>query len=159
MKNSIGADPCVTVLNLIELPKEAGYLIPILVEDQEIAEALATILTLQKDLGNLTIFVAVLSQGQLVSPIGSNLTPEDIVKLYTTAFETNRFFKSVVAQEVFLGDVSVFPVFKKSVIQFFNDDLSDLFRHFNAVAAEVFRDVLRGEINNIIINPSTTDKK
>jgi len=48
-------------------------------------------------------------------------------------------------------------VFTKSVTQFYNEDLSDLYRNYNEVSAGVFREVLKEKINGIDIDPSTEE--
>jgi hypothetical protein len=85
------------------------------------------------------------------------LTPREIAALYQTAFRTNRLFNFAVVRAS-ISFTAVYPVFKAQVIQFFNDDLSDLFNNFNQVAAFVFRDVLRNRINQTPILFSTARK-
>ncbi|MEC0014158.1 hypothetical protein P4K74_27385, partial [Bacillus cereus] len=50
----------------------------------------------------------------------------------------------------------VFPVFAAKVIQFFNDDISNLCQTFTEVAAKVFRDVMNDAICGIPILYSTS---
>ncbi|MFD2682507.1 hypothetical protein [Bacillus seohaeanensis] len=158
VKHSVGNDPFVTVLNIIELPHDAGYLIPVLVRNQEKAQALATIMESQKTFGNIVVYVVVIYDGQVVNPLTDTFTPQEMKKLVETALKTNRYFIFAAVERFSPGTESVYPVFSKSIIQFFNDDLSDLYNNFNEVAASVFSDVLRKEINSIPINPSTFDK-
>ncbi|MCM2535790.1 hypothetical protein NDK43_30315 [Neobacillus pocheonensis] len=154
LKYSIGKDPLVTVENIIKLPN-GEYLILVIVKSRQKAMALATILELQKNLGNIIVNVAVIYHGQVIDPIEDTFTPREVVNLFETALDTNRYFQFAVAQLITPGMEGVFPVFSKKIIQFFNDDLSDLYNNFNGVAADVFRDVFRTEINEIVINPST----
>jgi hypothetical protein len=156
LKNSIGKDPLVTVENIIKLPNGEN-LIPVLVHKQKKALALATILDLHKDFGGIIVNVQVIFNGQAVDPLEKDFTPREVVKLFKAALGTNRYFKFAVAKLFSPGVFGVFPVFSKKVIQFFNDDISDLYNNFNEVAATVFKDVLKGEINEIVINPSTKD--
>ncbi|MCA1320191.1 hypothetical protein LC085_09765 [Bacillus tianshenii] len=158
LKYSVGNDPGVTVNSLIELPLNTGFLIIILVKNRKKAQALATILNLLKQFGNINIFVVVIYEGQIIEPLEEPLTPEEIQQLYKTALKTNRYFKFAKVAPISPDIDSVYPIFSKSVIQFFNDDISDLFQNFNEVAAHVFRDVLKTNISGTPINPSTTDK-
>lgn len=157
LKYSVGNDPGVTVNNLIELPLDAGFLILIIVKNRKKAQALATILNLLKQFGNINIFVVVIYEGEAIEPIEEQLSPEEIQQLYKTALNTNRYFKTAEVAPFSPDTDSVFPVFSKSVIQFFNDDISDLFQNFNEVAAHVFRDVLKTTIDGTPINPSTAE--
>ncbi|OIK13060.1 hypothetical protein BIV60_14725 [Bacillus sp. MUM 116] len=155
VKHSLGNDPNVTVLNLIEFPQGAGYLISIIVDNRKKARALATILDQQKEIGNIVINLIVIYDKTIVRPHSRSFTAEGIVDLFEDALGTNRFFKFAEAKPFSPGVTSVYPVFTKSVIQFFNDDISDIYGNFNEVTAFVFRDVVREEINGILINPST----
>lgn len=155
VKSSIGNDPSVEVLNLIEFPEGTGYLIPIIVDNRKKARALATILNLQKELGNIVVNLIVIYDRSIVRPYGRTFTAEGLVDLYKDALATNRYFKFAEEKVFAPGTNSVYPVFTKSVIQFFNDDISDHYNNFNEVAAFVFRDILNEEINGILINPST----
>ena len=47
-------------------------------------------------------------------------------------------------------------VFTKSVIQFFNDDMSDYYRNFNGVTADVFNDILVLDYGNNVTLGTTT---
>ncbi|WP_238933520.1 hypothetical protein [Brevibacillus choshinensis] len=97
-------------------------------------------------------------EGNRVLPITRSLSPREIANLYRIAFRTNRLFNFAVVRSS-ISFTAVFPVFKARVIQFFNDDLSDLFRNFNRVAAFVFRDVLRNRINRTPILFSTASQQ
>jgi hypothetical protein len=123
------------------------------------AQALATLLVLNKTIGNIRVKVRVwTSQGKRVEPIERRLSSLEIASLYRTAFRTNPLFKFVARRRIF-GRTFVYPVFDIRVIQFFNDDLSDFYSNYNNVAAFVFRNVLRNTINNIPVQFSTALKK
>ena len=155
LKHSIGNDPCVDVMDIEEIVG-GDYLIPIHVKCREKAIALATILELHKTFGNINIFVEVCFCNQVVKPIENIENIERLVQIVRQALDTNCYFEFVRAAEPFPGLVSIFPVFKKEVIQFFNDDLSDLYANFNGVAAHVFSEVMKSTINGFFISPSTT---
>jgi hypothetical protein len=52
----------------------------------------------------------------------------------------------------------VVPVFKPSVVQFFNDDLSDYYGNFNQVASAIYRQVLATRYPGGIVLETTTSK-
>ncbi|MCL2336141.1 MAG: hypothetical protein FWC60_01840 [Firmicutes bacterium] len=154
IKHSIGNDPCVNVADMKEMGG-GNYVIPIHVQGHERAVALATILELHKSMGNLSIDIEIFCGNQMVTPSENTENSESLLKLYEQALSTNRYFACAKINELLPGYPSIFPVFKKEVIQFYNDDLSDLYRNFNGVAADVFREVFKSSINDITINPST----
>ncbi|PEM42079.1 hypothetical protein [Bacillus toyonensis] len=110
LRNSVGADPTVTVGPLI--PTDGNFIILVQTTDFEKAIALATLLK-----------------------------------------PTVQF----VVQPQFPGGANVvFPVFSAEVIQFFNEDISNLCQTFTEVAAKVFRDVMNDAICGIPILYSTS---
>jgi hypothetical protein len=158
VKFSVGNDPLVRVDPLREV-SEGVFEITLHVRGFQKAKALATLLVLNKTIGSIRIRVIVrTTQGTVVEPIRRALTPQEIARLFTIAFRTNRLFDFAATRMIF-GRTHVFPVFKVRIIQFFNDDLSDFFRNFNNVAAFVFRDVLRNTISGTPIDFSTAQKK
>lgn len=156
LRNSIGADPTVTVGPLI--PTDGNFIILVQTTDFEKAIALATLLkpTVQFGNVNVTIVVSVIGDG-IVNPIPCPLDAFEIAHLFQVALENNLYFEQVVVQPQFPGGANVvFPVFAAKVIQFFNDDISNLCQTFTEVAAKVFRDVMNDTICGIPILFSTS---
>lgn len=140
LRNSVGADPTVTVGPLI--PTDGNFIILVQTTDFEKAITLATLLKPTVQFGNVTIIVSVIGDG-IVNPIPYPLD----------AFELAQ----VVVQPQFSGGANVvFSVFSAEVIQFFNDDISNLCQTFTEVAAKVFRDVMNDAICGIPILYSTS---
>ncbi|WP_409296970.1 hypothetical protein V1498_03735 [Peribacillus sp. SCS-26] len=125
LKYSVGRDPLVDVGDIQEV-SEGVYLIPVKVQGRRKAEALAAILNPQKELGNIIVNVQVKYRSQAVIPPEGIDTPREVEWLFDTALRSNRYYKFTEAREVLPGLTGIFPVFTKRVIQFFNDDLSDL---------------------------------
>ena len=154
IKETIGHDPCVEVLDMKEVLSNQ-FLIQIQVQSNVKARALATILELHKNFGNINIDIEIIHCGCPVCPYEDITDIDDLLKLFRLALDTNCYFEFVRAVKIMVFN-AIFPVFKKAVIQFFNDDLSDFYHNFNGVAADVFREVLKHQINGIYINPSTS---
>ncbi|TVY09527.1 hypothetical protein [Paenibacillus cremeus] len=155
--NSVGNDPLVQVEPLQQVNNE--YLMTIRVSGDQKASAIATLMVLNKKIGNIQIRVQVRNQrGQLINPIRRTLTAAEIAALFRTAFRTNRLFNNVVVRST-RPVRGVFPVFRARVVQFFADNLADLNRNLNFVAFAVFRDVLRNSISSTAILFSTAQKK
>ncbi|MGE7888329.1 hypothetical protein ACQKN7_13295 [Bacillus cereus] len=153
--NSIGADPTVTVGPLI--PVGGNFIILVHALSNEKAIALATLLKSFVEFGNVSVTVIVTNnENQIVNPTPCPLDAFEIAHLFLVALESNPYFDQVVVQPQFPGGSNVvFPVFKAEVIQFFNDDISNLCQTFTGVAANVFHDVMQDEICGIPILFST----
>jgi hypothetical protein len=155
IKNSVGVTPGLEVSPLID--KGGGlYLVLIKVIDPDQAVAIASILTLSHKIGSLTVQVQVIdNNGHDAKPV-TPTSPEQVADLVQKGLKGNQFLTDVIVKPSPISPKKViFPVFTKSVIQFPNDDLSDLYRNFNGVAAAVFRDVLASEPGGFIVDPST----
>lgn len=160
VKFTVGQDPNVRVGNLRSIG--SNYLLLITVRSLSRARALATIIQNSVQFGNVKVTVLIKTcTGQTARPYSTtSLTASQIAQLYRIALSTNTLFSFVTTRSITpqVGSLSVFPVFKKKVVQFFNDDLTDLFNNYNNVAAFVFQAVLKNTINNIAINFSTAEK-
>lgn len=146
LKNSIGADPTVTVGPLI--PVGGNYIILVHALSNEKARALATFLKSFVQFGNVSVTVIVTNnENEIVNPFPCPLDAFEIAHLFQVALENNPYFEQVVVQPQFPGGPNVvFPVFTAGVIQFFNDDISNLCQTFTGVATNVFRDVMNDEV-------------
>ncbi|MEH7665724.1 hypothetical protein V7419_02890 [Bacillus sp. JJ689] len=146
LKNSIGADPTVTVGPLI--PVGGNNIILVHALSNEKARALATFLKSFVQFGNVSVTVIVTNnENEIVNPFPCPLDAFEIAHLFQVALENNPYFEQVVVQPQFPGGPNVvFPVFTAEVIQFFNDDISNLCQTFTGVAANVFRDVMNDEV-------------
>ncbi|TMU87398.1 hypothetical protein FGG79_04530 [Bacillus sp. BHET2] len=156
LKYSIGQDLSVTVGPLI--PVGSQYLALVNVSDNEKAEALATLLVPSVEFGNITLNTIVINNEQeIVSPIPCPLRSFQIANLVEKALSGNPYFNQVVVKQQFPGSPnSVYPVFTAEVIQFFNDDLSNLCNSFTGVASTVFADVMKDKVCGISILFSTS---
>jgi len=154
LKHSIGKDRCVEVLEMKEI-SDSNFIIQVEVRSLKKALALADILLRCKSFGNIIVRVEVLHCGQAVKPTGQFDDICRVIEVFKDALGTNHYFECIEFRTIFDSEV-IFPVFKKEVIQFFNDDLSDLYSNFNGVAAHVFSEVLKEQIGNVSILPSTT---
>ena len=153
IKHTIGKDKQVKVLEMKEV-SEVDFLIQIDVNDKYKALALATILEPYKEFVNVKVNVEVLHLGETVNPSEKKQNVGTLVDFYEKAFETNEYFSQIEFGDLF-GSMVLFPVFKKEVIQFFNDNLADLYNNLNGVAADVFTEILKLQIDEVSIRPST----
>ncbi|CAG9614087.1 hypothetical protein BACCIP111899_03314 [Bacillus rhizoplanae] len=156
LKFSIGENPGVTVGPLI--PAGDDYIILVTVTGNEKARAIATILNPTVNFGNINVNVVVSNrEGQMIAPFSCPLDAFEIAHVFQLALEGNPFFEDVVVKPQLPGEQDVvYPVFKPKVIQFFNDDISNLCNTFVAVAANVFKDVILNTLCDIPILFSTS---
>jgi hypothetical protein len=154
IKSSIGDDPAVTVnpLNTSQNP----FIVPIAVSNNDKAVGIASIISLQHQLGNISVAVQVTNaDGQIVTPVIPS-SVEELVQLVQTALNGNSWFIEVIEKQIAPTlPVTVYPVFSKAVIQFYNDDLTDLYSNYNNVAAFVFKNVLNPAPGGIPLYSST----
>lgn len=162
IKYTYGMSPFVNVEDLVE-GTGGNYYLPIKVKKDSVADALRQILPLSFQFGNITVNIVVYnSRGEIVTVNNIVYTEETLAKLFCTALKMNPLFKgAVIRPEGFPGTIpNVTLVIAKEVIQFYNDDISQLCRNFNEVAAKVFGDVTNSSFSpNLVARFSTYDPK
>lgn len=141
IRHTIGKDPGVQVdpLDTESMP----YVVNLRVTDPAKAPALAAILIPRHTIGNIVVDIRVLdSAGRIVEPMPVT-TSKELIMAIGTALSNNELFLAVVdlGSRGFLGQ-AVGVTFGRSVVQFFNDDISELHGNYNAAAADVFMKVL-----------------
>lgn len=155
IKGSIGNDPLVTVEPLDQ--SNYPYVVRITVEGRAKAVGIASLLKPCHQLGNVSVTVEVkVKDGETVAPVIPS-SADELVRQVESGFRGNEWYVEVVKKE-FLGRPRVYPVFAKGVIQFKNDDFSDLYGNYNAVAAAVFSKVLVHSPGGFDLIPSTTER-
>lgn len=75
----------------------------------------------------------------------------DVESLIKTAFTGNPHFSQVITAPTPYGE-QVYALFKKEVIQFYNDDTSDYYGNWNGLSEDILRNVLN---ENIRVNIGT----
>jgi hypothetical protein len=155
IRDSVGKAKGVKVGNLVEHPGDP-FIVPIKVKDHAQAVAVASIARPTLTLDAVVVNVQVTDgAGNLVAPEAAG-TPIQLAAWVKKALKGYTRLKKVVVQATPMTPHKVvFPVFSKAVIQFPNDDLSDLYRNFNGVVAHVFKEVLVEESGGFHLNPST----
>lgn len=141
--NTFGCDPAVTVCDL-DTSNEHAYVLPIVVDDKNKGTALRTIIRAHFPMGNINIATVVKSsKGELWEPIRI-ANDKQLQEVITAALTRNPLFVESKQQPPFPG----FPVIRvglimtKTVVQFFNDDLSDFYNNFNGVTSQVVYDLI-----------------
>lgn len=126
-----GEDPDIKV----ELDQSAmtNRTIKLYVCGQDKADALEQILPAEKEFGSMKVFIEI---------IPANIESTDNVYLYRKAFEGNPAFSFSTTIEGAFNNPVTFFVFKNKVVQFFNDNLGDIYGNtstlYQDIADEVF---------------------
>jgi hypothetical protein len=157
LKYTIGKDVSFRISDLDV--SQNPYRITIITDDTQKGSALATIIKLVHDFGKIQVTIHIQD---------SNGTPyegfyvtnsNELALVIRMALQGNPLFRNVYRRPTaaFFLSKDVFPVFKKTIIQFYNDDLSDYYMNYNNVASHVFANVLKDNINGLYIHCSTED--
>lgn len=138
---TFGCDPAVSVGELDTSQKI--YTIPITVDDEAKGQALRTIISHTFPMGNITVETVVRnSQGILWSAV-TVATEQGLLDVVNAAFAGNPLFVKADTRTVYPNIHQVGVIMTKSVVQFYNDDLSDFFHNFNGVTANVVGDLIQ----------------
>lgn len=142
----------------------ANYDLIINVCNDSIAKSLRAILPLSKDFGGVLVNVIVLNSRGIVVPVENiAYTSKTLAETFCNALYSNPLFVGTVIPvlppivQATVGDVVI--IIKPCVIQFYDDNISDLCSNFNEVASKVFTDVTTLEYAvNLKVSFSTYDK-
>ena len=115
------------------------------VSNQEKAEALCTLLPMCKYYGNIDLMIDVIPPNGEKCYIGSC---KDIKSVYEAAFKGNPVFSFVYEVQGIFSNNIVYVVFKNKVVQFFNDNLNDIYGNISTLYQEIARDVFEHDIHD-----------
>lgn len=106
--------------------------IEILVDNSTKADALSKLLPTEKSFGNVTVKVTIVPGNKKKAP----------VNLVHDAFDDNKSVSMIYEAQTVFGDIWTFVVFKKEVIQFFNDNMTDLHGICSTLMEDIAREIL-----------------
>lgn len=82
-------------------------------------------------------------------------------EIYAAAFEGNPIFEGIViSRNPITKEEFNYCVFQKKVIQFYNDDISDLYANYNGIAADIARSIFNKDnpnVQNMMFSTSIND--
>lgn len=164
---TIGKTPCVKVSELVADPTGSNYVLSItVISCIQQAEAIRIILPLVYTFGGVTVTTEVYFMNQLVTmPNLAITTPLQVLEIITSALWCNPLFKGVVLTDGLIPPIeqgtvgSVVVLIKPVVIQFFDDDISNLCNNYINVASNVFGEVMNLSYGTtpIIVSVTTYD--
>lgn len=143
----------------------ANYFIDIVAVDGS-CYPLAAILKPSYDMGNIKVYVQVLDRsGKPIKPslpVGTD--PVDaVLQAIKGGLTGNEYFVDAIniigtlPRNHPLNQYQAVVILTKSVIQFFNDDLSDYYSNLNAISENIFADVMNSEYPGEIKITFTTE--
>ena len=109
------------------------------VNNQEKAEALCALLPMTKYFGNVALYIDIIPANGDKVYIGSC---RDIKTIYETAFKGNPVFSFVYKVEGIFANSLIYVIFKNKVVQFFNDNLNDVYGNVSTLYQEIAKDVI-----------------
>ncbi len=154
VRDTLGRDPGVIVHDIVaSVP--GRYSIDVRVLDDNKSKALASIMrpvhTIGKEVVNIYFYD---SHGNREKPVKLK-TLMEVKTAIKDALEENPLFERVEDKATFGNRPAIYVIFSKTVVQFWNDDLSDFYSNYNNVAAFVFLDLMLPRAGGIPINVST----
>ena len=142
-KYTFGLSPCVDVEDLKSI--EGGYLLNVNIKNDCIAFALRQIINPVFYFGNINVVVSIKdSRNNIVRISDRPYSISGIKNLFCNAFRYNPLFFGI-----HIDSNVAFIIFKQRIIQFFNDDISNLCQNYNEIASRIFEDIC---INRLKIN-------
>lgn len=124
-----------------------NYSFIILVFNKEKAQAIKAILPAVVEIGGITVNVYIYGPDEDdIQPL--NKSDDEI---YETAFSGNPIFEKTITRNYPIGKIS-YCVFKKKVIQFWNDDLSDYCGNYSCLASEIAKEIFNSSKINFCIS-------
>lgn len=111
---------------------EDDNIIKLLVDNQEKAEALEALLPKEREYGNVTVRLEVVPANPLKSSVAS---------LYAAAFRDNPALSFIHTIDGIFNMPVNYVVFDKAVVQYFNDDLSDIYGNKSTLYQEIAKDI------------------
>ena len=138
--NTFGCDPAVTVGDLSDT--SPSMVLPITVDDKKKGIALRTIIRPNFPMGNILVTTEVKnSKGEcwMAIVIENEKQLQDVI---TDAMAGNPLFVEAKSRVLSPSTRQMGFIMTKTVVQFFNDDLSEFYSNFNSVTAEVMPDLI-----------------
>ena len=145
---TIGLDPAVTVGKLDTQHKDF-YVLPIIVDDGKKGISLCTIIREQFVFGNNNVITRVQNSAGKVWEGLVVTSLDQLMSVCKDALTGNPLFVEAIEQQPLPGLQRVAVIIAKEVVQFYNDDVSDAFGNYNAVAAQVFGIILKEDIDKL----------
>ena len=152
--NTIGLDSEVEVSPLIEGEKIGIYDINIITDDKKKGSALNTIMKSKHFINNVLVDIKVMNKAGKLYNSCDIFSKESILNIIEDAFKGNPLYvKTALCKDAVRN--AVYPIFKPTIIQFFNDNMNDYYNNFNGYPAQILKEILNVNIIGVQILIST----
>ena len=121
----------------------SGRVVKLFVNNQDKADALCELLPSCKYYGNIDLMIDIIPSNGEKQYIGSC---RDIKTVYEMAFKGNPVFSFVHEVQGIFSNSIIYVVFKNKVVQFFNDNLNDIYGNISTLYQEIAKDVFEHDI-------------
>lgn len=119
--------------------------INVLVDNPEKARALEILLEHEKQFGNITLYINVITANEIpqevVRRLGMWKDEENYYYLYQPALYGNMNLSGIREVKGLMGFDAIYVVFKKKVIQYHNDNIGDFYGMKSTLAEYIARDI------------------
>lgn len=136
-----GEDPDITIKYDNDTIKVKLY-----VNNEEKAQSLCTLLPFSKCFGNQELQICIIPPNSDRCYIGSYKKAKE---LYETAFKGNPVLSFIHEVNGIFSNTIIYVVFKNKVVQFFNDNLNDVYGNVSTLYQEIAKDVFNKNINGV----------
>lgn len=112
---------------------EENNLLVVKVDNPAKAEALSELLPAMKTFGNVDLWISV---------VPSNVQKTK-AELFRTAFDGNPAFRGIIPIEGAFSNPMLYVIFKKEVVQYYNDNLCDPHGNFSTLYQDIAREIFK----------------
>lgn len=133
--------------------------INVLVDNLEKARALEILLEHEKQFGNITLYIGVIPANEIPQEVDRRLgvwkDDENYYYLYQSALLCNMNLFTIREVKGLMGSDAIYVVFKKKVIQYYNDNIGDFYGMKSTLAENIARDIF---VPHVGVFFNTTDE-
>ena len=115
------------------------------VENHEKAEAIAWMLPVEKEFGNVTLKINVIPANANLSTERTDYTKMSCGEIFDIMFKGNPAYKYSRTIDGILSNRLTYVVMERRVVSYFSDNLNDLFGNITTLYQEIAHDVFNGD--------------
>lgn len=120
------------------------------VEGVKKAEAISQLLPVEKAFGGVKLKITVI-------PANEQFSVDKQKQLFLDAFEGNPVFEAAVTAEGIFSNPITYVVFRKRVVQYYNDDLGDINGIRSTLYQDIAKNIFEGQVQGTYFCTDTKD--